>query len=359
MQDLEKTHFDVKQYYSQDLTATSDLKTSACSIKSSKMRPFQSILNEIPCEIQNKFYGCGVPIPMGINGLTILDLGCGTGRDCYLLSKLVGPEGKVIGVDMLDSQLDIAKRHIDDYTKKLKFDTSNMSFYKGYIEDLSSIEEITPESIDIVISNCVINLSPRKDLVLKEVFRVLKKGGEIYFSDMYSDRRVKQEAKENKILIGEGLGGALYINDFISLCKKIGFYDPRELERREIEIYSDNEEMKKLIKPLGETKYFSITYRLFKLDNLESNCEDYGQYAVYKGTIVEMESSYLLDDHHKFEMHKPKLICGNTAAMLRDTWLHKHFQIIGEENNHYGIFPCGEKVIFENKNEKAKEKSCC
>ena len=130
--------------------------------------------------------GCGLPIPFGCENCCILDLGCGTGRDCYIASKLVGPNGSVIGVDMLESQLDIAKKHVADFSQNyLKYGSSNMTFIQSYIEDLSMIKN---ETIDIVISNCVICLCPQKDLVLKEVFRVLKKGGEFYFSDMYADR---------------------------------------------------------------------------------------------------------------------------------------------------------------------------
>lgn len=120
-----------------------------------------------------------------------------------------------------------------------------MSFVQGQIEDLSTFKD---ETFDIIISNCVVNLCPNKDIVLKEAFRVLKQGGEFYFSDMYADRRVTKEAHANKVLWGEGLGGALYINDFLSLCKKIGFTDPREVERREISITNaqDFSELKKL-----------------------------------------------------------------------------------------------------------------
>lgn len=177
----------------------------------------------------------------------------------------------------------------------------------------------------------------------------------MYFSDLYSDRRISKEAKESITLLGEGMGGAQYCNDFLKLCREIGFLEPREYDRREIDIYSKSSEMKELKKLLGETKFYSITYRLFKLD-LEPHCEDYGQYAIYKGTIENMESAYLLDNHHKFEKNKPKLVCGNTADMLSNTWLKRHFEVIGDKKVHYGVFPC-DKLVQEEKI--AAQKGCC
>lgn len=141
----------------------------------------KEITKEIPDEIISRFYGCGSPIPRTIEGMTILDLGCGTGLDCYILSKLVGENGKIIGVDMTDSQLEIANKYKEDMAKRFGYKKSNVEFKKGYIEDLESLG-IEDETIDVVISNCVINLSPFKEEVFKEIFRVLKRGGELYFA---------------------------------------------------------------------------------------------------------------------------------------------------------------------------------
>ena len=119
----------------------------------------------------SKFYGCGPPLPFGIDGLTVLDLGSGSGRDCYLASKLVGENGKVIGLDMTDEQLDIARNHVAEYTNTLGYAAPNMEFKKGYIERIieSGVEK---ESVDLIISNCVVNLSPDKPAVLKGMFHV-------------------------------------------------------------------------------------------------------------------------------------------------------------------------------------------
>ena len=176
----------------------------------------------------------------------------------------------------------------------------------------------------------------------------------MYFSDLYSDCRISKEAKESLTLLGEGMGGAQYINDFLRLGKETGFLDPREHDRREIDVYSRSPEMKELKRLLGDTKFYSITYRLFKLD-LEPNCEDYGQYAIYKGTIENAEWAYLLDNHHKFEKNKPKLVCGNTADMLRSSWLKNHFEVFGDKKVHFGLFPCDKPV----EEEKAPMKGGC
>lgn len=131
MDQTEKIHDSVKDYYAH-LNSSKDLKTSACAITPSKIESYRPHLKNIPNEIINKFYGCGMPIPFGIKNLTILDLGCGTGRDCYISSSLVGEEGKVIGVDMLDAQLDVAKKYVEEFTTKLGYKKPNLHFYKGF-----------------------------------------------------------------------------------------------------------------------------------------------------------------------------------------------------------------------------------
>src|SRR5688572_365042 len=108
----------VKEYYGKVLSSNKDLKTSACCTADAFPEHLRSILADIHDEVKDRFYGCGSPIPPSLEGRTVLDLGCGSGRDCFLLSKLVGSKGKVIGVDMTDEQLDVAKKHLDYHTKK-------------------------------------------------------------------------------------------------------------------------------------------------------------------------------------------------------------------------------------------------
>lgn len=278
------------------------------------------------------------PTPLGIDGLRVLDLGCGTGRDCYVAAALVGEGGSVTGVDMTPQQLEVAREYAEEYaTQTLGYAQSNMRFIEGQIEDLSAAG-VAPESVDLAISNCVINLSDDKAATLQGVWDALAWGGEFYFSDVYCDRRLPAELRAHDVLVGECLGGALYEEDFRRLVQAIGWTDPRVIQREPI-IVEDPE----LAALLGEAKFYSVTYRLFKLPEgkLEDQCEDYGQFARYKGTIKGHEAAYSLDDHHRLERNKPFLVCGNTAAMLEDPcWLAKHFEVVGDRSTHFGLFPC-------------------
>src|SRR5262249_14616375 len=170
-------------------------------------------------EVKEKFYGCGAPLPHALEGATALDLGCGSGRDTFLLSKLVGERGQVIGVDMTPEQLAVAHGHMDHHRRQFGYARSNVRLVAGYIEDLNSLESST---VDLVVSNCVINLSPDKRRVFKEIFRVLKPGGELYFSDVFADRRVPAELAADPVMVGECLGGALYVEDFRRLMRQAG-----------------------------------------------------------------------------------------------------------------------------------------
>lgn len=335
----ESTYEDVMEYYGKVLKTSKDLKTSACTASKRPHPEIIKLMHQVPDEVMSKFYGCGAPLPMGITGRRVLDLGCGSGRDCYVSAALVGPKGKVVGIDMTDEQLSVAKNHAPSYCSKLGHEEGNLSFIKGHIEFLDKAG-LKDASFDIVISNCVVNLSPDKPRVLQEVFRVLAPGGEFYFSDVYADRRLSAEAKAHKVLWGECIAGAMYEEDFIREAQKAGFDDPRVLAKEEIIIHDPV-----LKDVVGRTRFYSITYRLFKLPGmLETKCEDYGQYAVYKGTIPGLKHHYDLDDHHTLETNKPFLVCGNTAAMLGENgvcWLAPHFEIHGNRDVHYGLFDCG------------------
>ena len=214
----------VKEYYGKVLAGTKDLKTKACCCQSTLPKQVKEALSLIDDEIITHYYGCGSPIPDLLDGLTILDLGCGTGRDVYVASKLVGEKGHVIGVDMTQEQLDIALRHEEIQSKRFGYQKSNVLFKKGYIEDLKGLG-IEDNSIDVVISNCVINLSPYKEEVFKEIWRVLKPGGELYFSDVFTDRRIPENLYADPILHGECISGAMYYEDFRRLLRKAGFMD--------------------------------------------------------------------------------------------------------------------------------------
>ena len=236
----------------------------------------------------------------------------------------------------------------------------------------------------------MINLSPAKPQVIQGVYDALKEGGEFYFSDIYCDRRLPEAVQKHEggcvrarcalmeaeqaarvtpwltfhkctcltVLWGECLAGALCksrcvlrgeqatssahmflhvadTGDFVRICRNVGFTDPRILSIDPVEV--NDPELKEVV---GNAKFYSITYRLFKLKVLETECEDYGQVATYKGTIPGHAHSYMLDDHHVFETGRPMLVCGNSAAMVGDSWLGKHFEVLGGMSTHFGLFDC-------------------
>lgn len=348
----------VQDYYGKVLSSSKDLKINACTTGSRPNKLILDILKKVPQEIKNKYYGCGTPIPMGIEGLDVIDLGSGSGQDCYILSALVKESGKVFGIDMTQEQIDLSRKYITDYTQGvLKYDKSNMEFDLGFIENLATDCEVKSEMVDLVISNCVINLSPRKDLVLSGAYKILKEGGEFYFSDVYCDRRLPDSVRSNEILLGECIAGALYIEDFTRLCHQIGFTDIRILTQSPITI--NNAELNDVV---GNTKFYSITYRCFKISDLEKGpCEDYGQYAIYNGKIPQHPHSYTLDRDHTLQTGKPFLVCGNTADMLSKSWLKPYFQVVGDKTTHYGVFDCKQNTKKNNFNQDDfnQNGSCC
>lgn len=199
----------VSEYYGKLLASSADLKTNACCASGAPPAWIAARLANVHPDVANRFYGCGFPIPHGLGEKTVIDLGCGTGRDVYVLAQLVGPEGHVHGIDMTAEQLTLARDTARWHADRFGYPRANTSFHQGYIEDLRSVG-IADASVDVVVSNCVVNLSPRKDLVLAEVFRVLAPGGELYISDVLADRRLPADVATDPVLYAECLGGALY-----------------------------------------------------------------------------------------------------------------------------------------------------
>jgi len=350
---MQVKHKEVQEYYGKALKSNEDLQSNACCPIVAPPKHIQEILESIHDEVKDKYYGCGLTIPNDLKGLKILDLGSGSGRDCFIASKLVGQEGEVIGVDMTDEQLTVANKHIDYHTEQFGFKYANVKFLKGNIESLDTLA-LEENSFDIIISNCVINLALDKQKVLADAFRLLKKGGEMYFSDVYSDRRISKELQDDPVLWGECLSGALYWNDFLNYSKNAGFTDPRVVESHPLTIENDELKCK-----LGETNFFSVTYRLFKIDGLESDCEDYGQAVAYKGTMQGQAEAFNLDDHHKFLKGKVIPVCGNSYKMLQETRFAKHFDFYGTWDTHFGIFEgCGTNMPFK-ASENTESESCC
>ncbi|KAL7717020.1 methyltransferase domain-containing protein [Entamoeba marina] len=322
------THDAVKEYYGKILQGTNDLKTNCCKSE----RPPQHILDILPKihdDVQSHYYGCGLVIPTDVENTTVIDLGSGSGRDCYILSHLVGENGHVIGVDMTEEQLAIANKYVDYHTEKFGYKKANVEFRKGYIEDLKGVN-IEDNTVDIIVSNCVINLVPNKEDVLRECFRVLKNGGEMYFSDVYSNKRVTDELRNDKLLYGECISGAMYYNDFLNVAKKVGFVSPRLVTSRRLTI--DREEVEKKVEGYS---FFSATYRLFKCDGLEQGEEDFGDKVTYKG-----DNSFVFDEHNTFVSKQETCVSRNTFLMLQQSRFAQFFDFV-QGSLHLGAFPRG------------------
>ena len=172
-------------------------------------------LANLPDTVTGISLGCGDPTAIANlqPGETVLDLGSGGGIDCFLAAKNVGPTGYVIGVDMTDSMLELANKN------KLKMGVNNVEFRKGEIEDLP----VRDNTVDVIISNCVINLSPDKDAVFREAFRVLKPGGRFTVSDMVTEGEFPEQLRQNVNAWSGCITGALDQSDYLDRMRQAGF----------------------------------------------------------------------------------------------------------------------------------------
>lgn len=339
---------DVRRYYGDVLQSSRDLKTGACCPVEAMPSALRALLEDVHPEVMDRFYGCGSPLPPALAGKTVLDLGCGSGRDVYLLSRLVGESGRVIGIDMTPEQLQVAQRHQAWHAQRYGYAQSNVTFAAGYIEHLGACG-IADASVDVVVSNCVLNLSPEKEKVFTEIFRVLKPGGELYFSDVFADRRVPTELRTDPVLLGECLSGALYVEDFRRMLARLGCADVRCVSQSPIPLLDPDIEAR-----IGMVAFRSITMRAFRM-SLEDRCEDYGQMATYRGTLDGLPHAFVLDDHHRLETGKPMRVCGNTYDMLAQSRFAGHFELHGDKRAHFGLFDCGPSLS----NAPANAGSCC
>ncbi|MGV6806903.1 MAG: methyltransferase domain-containing protein [bacterium] len=347
----ESIHHIVKNYYGKELEGSADLQTDACCSVDSIPESLKPILAKIHPQVSGKYYGCGLVAPEELKGLRILDLGSGSGQDCYVLSALVSEHGSVVGVDMTDEQLAVAEAHREYHAAQFGYRESNVSFVKGYLESLDQLN-LADESFDLIVSNCVINLCADKQSVLDQAYRLLKPGGEMYFSDVYSDRRIPAELVNDPVLYGECLSGAMYWNDFLAAAKAAGFADPRLVSSRPLAI--SNADVKEKVAGL---EFSSALYRLFKVVGLESSQENYGQTATYLGTIGDAGCAWSLDKQNRFAKNKAVSVSGNTAKILAASRFARHFDMQGGNAKHSGQFPAVEQNPFDN--DAAAGSGCC
>ncbi len=301
-------------------------------------------LEVIPAEVIEKDYGCGDPSPYVRPGETVLDLGSGTGKICFIAAQVVGPKGLVIGVDMTDEMLAVARRNAPIVSERLGY--SNVKFLKGRIQDLAldlekldvelasrpitdaaaflaadeRAEElrathplIANESIDVVVSNCVLNLvEPRsKRQLFNEIFRVLRKGGRAIISDIVADEPVPDHLQKDPQLWSGCVSGALTENAFLTAFAEAGCYGVQILRR------DDNP-----WRIVEGIEFRSVTVRAFK--GKQGACFERNQAVMYLGPFKEV----LDDDGHRMERGKRYAVCDKTYQLYKKEPYQQHFAFI-------------------------------
>lgn len=208
-------HEAVREHYAERIqTNASCCGNDSCCSTDSSLYPVD-LLTSLPEGESAVSYGCGDPITLASlkAGQVVLDLGSGAGLDCFFAAKRVGATGRVIGVDMTPEMLDRARSS----AKRLNLD--NVEFRQGYIEELP----VDSNSVNVVISNCVINLSPDKSKVFAETFRVLKSGGKLAVSDIVTDGPLPDAVKQSLSAWAGCVAGAVEANEYIGMMEAVGF----------------------------------------------------------------------------------------------------------------------------------------
>ena len=286
-----------------------------------------AILAEIPEAASEGAADWGNPFPLAMDGITVLVLGCGAGRDAFVAGKLVGANGRVIGVEFSEDL--VAKAN----EIKEEIHADNVVFKQGCHMTLDGLD-IKSDSIDLVIANGAVSHAPNTQTQLNTIWRVLKFGGEFYMSDIFVDRRTPEDKKTDKMK-ELGLAGALYIEDYRRFCDIAGWPTIRCMCTA---IYKKEQPAE-----VADWTYFVRTMRAYKIPGiLEDLCEQYYQKATYQGGIEGAPDYYDLDDHHRFMKGEPLDVCGNSCAMVEDTRVGKYFKIDGNREVHGGPYPgCG------------------
>jgi len=304
----------------------------------------QDLLKIIPREVIEKDYGCGDPSRHLKPGEIVLDLGSGTGKICFIAAQVVGAQGRVIGVDMTDDMLEVARRHAPVVAERLGF--ANVEFRKGRIQDLGLDLEILDaelrkhpmagadtflraqelavdlrikhplvetESVDVVVSNCVLNLVEPQDKrqLFHEIFRVLRKGGRAVISDIVSDEDVPDLMQQDPALWSGCISGALREDVFLKAFEDAGFYGIRLLNR-------DAHPWR----TVQGIEFRSVTVEAFK--GKQGDCFELNQAVVYRGPFREV----LDDDGHRLRRGDRVAVCDKTFQLYRKAPYAEHFEFI-------------------------------
>ena len=301
-------------------------------------------LKVIPQEVIERDYGCGDPSQHVHPGETVLDLGSGTGKICFIASQVVGAKGRVIGVDMTDAMLDVARRNAPVVAERIGY--GNVEFRKGRIQDLALDLErldqelrsrpidtadaflaaedlaaelrvkhplVATESVDVVVSNCVLNLvEPRaKQRLFEEIFRVLRLGGRAVISDIVADEDVPVEMQNDPELWSGCISGALTEEGFLAAFENAGFYGIRILKR-------DAEPWR----TVNGFEFRSLTVEAWK--GKQGPCFERMQAVVYKGPFKEV----LDDDDHHLIRGRRHAVCDKTFQLFSKAPYREHFEFV-------------------------------
>src|SRR5438128_6909587 len=290
-------------------------------------------LQVIPQEVIERDYGCRDPSRYLREAETVLDLGSGSGKVCLIAAQIVGPKGRVIGVDMTDEMLEVARRNAPIVAQRIGY--ANVEFRKGRIQDLAldlelldrklkenpitdaasflAADELAEElrmkrpliasdAIDVVVSSCVLNLvEPKsKPQLFDEIFRVLKKGGRAVISDIVSDEEVPEEMQSDPELWSGCISGAFTEDGFLAAFEKAGFYGIQIL-KRDVNPWRTVEGI----------EFRSVTVEAFK--GKQGECLERNQAVLYRGPFKEV----LDDDNHRMVRGKRYAVCDKTYNLYR------------------------------------------
>lgn len=267
-------------------------------------------LSHIPEAVREISYGCGSPVSRANirKGDTVVDLGSGGGIDCFIAAKLVGETGNVIGIDMTNEMLQVAQKNAVSVAENLGYD--NVEFKKGFLEAIP----LKDQSVDIVTSNCVINLSTNKKEVFEEINRILKPDGRFVIADIISEKEVPEEMRNHKELWGECISGALTLSEFLEAARPHGFHG--------FQIKKDY-----LWKIVEGVKFYSYTLEACKSaeSKTASGCSDFT--ATYAGPF-----DSITHKGNTYPVGVPVDIDENLAQLMQTSPYSQHFIVTDHES---------------------------